>query len=43
MNKKGKPITQSLGFYCFACTILTGVSSGVNNVFLGLFIIDNYF
>ena len=33
MNKKEKPITSSLGFYCFACTILTGINAGVNNVF----------
>ena len=33
MDKKETPITSSLGFYCFACTILTGINAGITNVF----------
>ena len=33
MNKKETPITSSIGFYCFACTILTVINAGVTNVF----------
>ena len=33
MNKKETPITSSIGFYCFACTILTAMGAGLTNVF----------
>ena len=33
MSTKETPITSSFGFYCFACTILTGMSAGITNVF----------
>ena len=33
MNRRETPITSSLGFYCLACTILTGFNAGFNMVF----------
>ena len=33
MGKKETTIASSIGFYCFACTILTGINSGLTNVF----------
>ena len=33
MNKQATPITSSLGFYCFACTILIGLNTGFNMIF----------
>ena len=33
MNNKETPITSSIGFYCFACTILIGMIAGITNIF----------
>ena len=33
MNRRETPVASSLGFYCLACTALTGFNAGLNMVF----------
>ena len=38
MNKKETPIISSIGFYCFLCTVLTGINAGLNMIF-GIYLV----
>jgi len=33
MNRRETPLASSLGFYCLACTALTGFNAGFNMIF----------